>query len=103
MRLYYLATKERTAAINHSWHALDLGNGKHLVCIDWKDEMSEMQWASHPDVIALPHPILESTVRLTDEHVKHLTGRYPIEVGHNVHHVIKHASNDDPWMRLHVL
>lgn len=103
MRLYYLATKERTAALYHPWHSLDLGNGKHFVCVDWKDEAHELDWSSHPEVIALPHPIFESTVRLTDDHIKHLSGRYVVETGHNVHHVIKQAAKDDPWMRLHVL
>lgn len=103
MRLYYIAPIEQAQKVTSEMHALDLGNGKHLVCVQWRDELSEMQWAAHPDVIALPHPILESTVRLADEHIKHLSGRYPVEVGDNVHHVIKHVAKDDPWMRLHVL
>lgn len=89
--------------LSTGWHSLPLGNEKHLVCIDWKNGIAEFHWSSRPDVIPLPHPIFEATVPLSDEHRTHLSRRYTLNPGDNVHHVIKQAAKEDLWMRLWVL
>jgi hypothetical protein len=103
MKLLYLTPGERLKDLVNDWHALDLGNGHHLVCVRWRDEASEMAWSEHPDVIPLPHPIFQSTAVIPDEHLVHLRGRFTLQDQSNVHHVIKEAAKEDPWMRLHVL
>jgi hypothetical protein len=103
VKLYYVSTTEQLGKLVHEWHALDLGNGHHLTCVRWRDEATEMQWASHPDVIALPHPIFQSAAVVPDEPLAHLRDRFELPDGATVHHVIQSASKDDPWMRLHVL
>lgn len=103
MKLLYISSPEHAKTLHSPWHGLDLGNGKTLVCVRWTEEGHEMEWASHPDVIRLPHPIHESTTPLGDEAVQHLNGRYQLQASHTVHHVIKQASAEDPWMRLYVL
>lgn len=102
MRLFYITTPEAAATLN-GWHSINLPNGKLLICVDWKDTMQELAWRSRPDVISLPHPIFEASTPLATEHIQHFAGKYPLEEGHNIHHVIKHASKEDPWMRMHVL
>jgi hypothetical protein len=103
MKLLYVTTGERMAAINADCHGLDLGNGKVLVCVRWRDELYEVGWAEHPEVIRLPHPIFQSTAVIPDEHLSHLRGRFTLPDQSTVHHVIQEAAKDDPWMRLHVL
>lgn len=103
MKLLYITTNECVATINADCHWLNLPSGKVLVCVRWRDELPEMEWAAHPDVIRLPHPIFESTVVIPDEHLTHLRGRFTLPDQSNVHHLIKEAAQHDPWMRLHVL
>jgi hypothetical protein len=103
MKLFYICDKEETAHIPTGFHALDLGNEKLLVCIHWTNEAHEAAWASRPGVICLPHPIFEATQPLTAEHVQHLSGRYQIIAGNNIHDMIKQAAKEDLWMRLRVL
>jgi hypothetical protein len=103
MKLFYIATKDRLSEIAGPWHAFDLNNGKHLVCVRWEDELPEMQWSNHPDVIPLPHPIFQSTTAIPDEHLAHLRGRFTLPDQSTVHDVIKEAAKEDSWMRMHVL
>jgi len=103
MKLLYIATAERTKEIPAEWHALDLGNGQQLVCIRWRDELPELRWAERPDVIRLPHPIFQSTAVIPDEHLAVLRGRFQLDAGATVHHVIAQAAKDNPWMRVHAL
>jgi hypothetical protein len=102
MKLFYICDQEPMGAAT-GWHAAPLGNGKHLVCIDWKDDAAEAAWAQRAGVIPLPHPIFEAATPLTDEHRQHLAGRYKTNSGDNIHHVIKQAAKEDLWMRLWVL
>jgi len=103
MKLFYLAPIEKLKEVNSPWHALDLGTGRHLACVRWKDEREEMIWSNHPDVVRLPHPIFESTMPLSDEHLKHLCNRFEVSRDDGVHAVIKQAAKQDPFMRLEVL
>lgn len=103
MKLFYLSSLEHARTVPHTWHALELGNGKVLTCIHWQDEAAEMQWSNHPDVIPLPHPIFQSTTAIPDEHLAHLRGRFTLPDQSNIHHVIKEAAKEDSWMRMHVL
>lgn len=103
MRLFYIVSPEMTQHIGTGWHSVDLGNGKLLVCVDWKNGAKELAWSEQPGVISLPHPIFESTVPLTDEHLSHLNKYFQLENGDTVHRLIKQASRHDPWMRVHVL
>ena len=102
MKLFYLVDDAVVKTVTFGYHGFDLENGKHLLCVNWTDELEESRWANTPGVSALPHPIFEAGTVLADEHVAHL-GKFNIEKGHNVHHVIKAASKIDIWMRLHVL
>ena len=103
MKLFYICDEETTKHIPTGWHSIDLGEGKLLVCIQWTNEAHEAAWAARPGVVSLPHPIHEATQSLSAEHVRHLSRRYPVSTGHNVHHLIKHVSKEDLWMRLWVL
>lgn len=103
MKLFYICSIETTQHIGTGWHSTDLGNGKLMVCIDWNNEAKEVAWASREGVISLPHPIFESTIPLTAEHVQHLSGKYQVTTDHNIHHVIKQAAKEDLWMRCYVL
>lgn len=103
MKLFYICDEETTKHISTGFHSLPLGNGKLLVCVQWSNEAHEAAWAKREGVIALPHPIHEATQALTDVHLQHLSRRYPVTKGHNIHHVIKHAAKEDLWMRLWVL
>lgn len=103
MKTFYVTTEEKARELYHPWHGLDLGNGKMLVCVDWRDDHQELHWGDQPEVSRLPHPVFEPNVELSDEHVEHLCGRFNVEKGHCVHHVIKQAGTHDPWMRPHAL
>jgi hypothetical protein len=103
MKLFYVATPEAAKAIPTGWHSVDLGNGKLLVCVDWRNQAHEEVWAARDDVICLPHPIFEANDGLTAEHREHLSGRFTVNHGDNVHAVIKQAAVIDRWMRLRVL
>lgn len=103
MKLFYICPKDETRFIPTGWRALDLGNDKLLVCVNWANDAHEAAWASRPDVIPLPHPIFESATPLTDEHRQHLAGRYKTNSGDTIHHIIKLASREDFGMRLWVL
>lgn len=102
MRLFYITTLEAAQTLN-GWHSIALPNDKILLCVDWNNPVAELEWRSRPDVISLPHPIFESSATLSTEHLKHLCGKYPLTANHTVHHVIKMACCEDPWMRIHVL
>lgn len=103
MRLFYICHKDTTRHLKAGWHALDLGNNKLLLCVQWADPLQEARWASRPEVISLPHPIFQSNQPLSDNHRAHCAKRFQLEDGHNVHDLIKQAALQDPWMRLHVL
>lgn len=103
MKLFYITTMERMQEVQRSWHSLVLPSGKLFVCVEWQNDKEEFDWASKADVLALPHPIFESTQALTEEHISHLGPRLGLQSGNNVHHAIKSAAKEDFWMRLHVL
>jgi hypothetical protein len=103
VKLFYITTIERMQCVIHAWHSLDLGNEKFLICVDWKDDMQEAEWAQSEGVMPLPHPIFQMADPLTDEHLAHLTQRFTLEKGNTIHDAIKAAARHDPWMRLHVL
>lgn len=103
MKLFYITTPEIAKTLHREWHGHELKNGKILICAEFFVEHEEYNWANTEGVIALPHPIHESTHRLSEDHLKHLCPRFDLELGHNIHHLIKQASKDDLWMRLHVL
>lgn len=103
MKLFYVTTPEKMQEVRRSWHSLELGNGQLLVCIDWKTDREEWEWSQHPDVTALPHPVFESTKPLTPEHLAHVGKRFGLVVGNDVHHLIRAATKEDLWMRIHVL
>jgi hypothetical protein len=103
LKLFYIVDKETTQHIGTGWHSLDLGNNKLLVCIHWRDEAHEFAWSSREDVMALPHPIYEAATPLAAEHLQHLSGRFALNAGDNIHHVIKQAAREDLWMRCYVL
>jgi len=104
VKFFYLIPVEMVHEPKHiGSHSLDLGNGKALICIDWKDDFQEAEWCAKPGVMALPHPIFQMSEPLLDEHLTHLNGRFQLEHGDNIHHLIKQAALHDPWMRLHVL
>ena len=100
MKLFYVVTQDALATVKFGHRYLDLGSGKALMCIDWKSEVAEMQWAALPGVWALPHPVFEQGIPLTDEHLAHLSSRYPVEKGHNVHDLLKMVAKDEPLMRV---
>ena len=101
--MFYISTEEHCRELQQEAHWSDLKNGKVLVCVRWRDEGTEVAWSNHPDVIALPHPIFESTVELDEEQCQWLLGRYPMRLGNTVHDLIKLAAKDNPMMRLTVL
>ncbi|HXH85252.1 MAG TPA: hypothetical protein VNI35_00415 [Nitrospira sp.] len=103
MRLYYIATTAKCREIKGDWHALDLGEDKHLVCVGWQSEGTEAEWANHPDVTRLPHPILEPQNAIESGQQAHLARRFDMKNVDNVHHLIQQAAEHDPWMRLYVL
>ena len=104
MKLYYLAPASRIKEIAHDCHWLALDGSEYvLVCVRWRDEIHEMQWSNNPDIIRLPHPIFESAAKLGDLAAAHLSKRFTIDGQHTVHDLIKQASLEDAWMRLHVL
>lgn len=103
MKLFYIVTLDHMKDMPFAWHSLDLGNGKLLACIDWKSDPHEHHWAQREGVLPLPHPIFEASTPLSDEHLKHLSGRYAIGTTINVHDVIRQAAKEDLWMRLWVL
>lgn len=102
-KLFYITTPEKTRELHNPWHALDLGSGKVMVCVDWRDDHHEAGWSDHPDVMRLPHPVYEPTLPLSDKHVEHLAGRFGICKGHCVHDVIKKAAAENQFMRLYAL
>lgn len=104
MKLFYLATPERIKEIKHDCHWLALGDSTHLlVCVRWRDEIHEVEWANKEGVIRLPHPIFQSTAAVGDEVAGHLGKRFSMAPHHTVHDLIKQSAIEDPWMRLHVL
>lgn len=103
MKLFYIVDRETATQLDVGWRSLELGNGKLLVCINWKNEAHEFAWSSRPDVISLPHPIFESSQALSPEHVQHLAAKFHVTTSHNVHDVIKQAAREDLWMRCYVL
>jgi hypothetical protein len=103
MKLFYITTPEIAKSLFTGWHAKDIGNGKILMCAIFNDEYDEKNWAETEGVIPLPHPIFEASTRLSEEHLKHLSGKYQLEPGHTIHDLIKQAAKEDLWMRLHVL
>jgi len=103
MKLFYVVDSEVARQLSVGWRSLSLGNDKLLVCVDWKDEAQEFTWSSRPDVISLPHPVYESSQPLTAEHLQHLTGRFALNSGDNIHAMIKQAAREDLWMRCYVL
>jgi len=104
MKLYYVASQEVLDELpNVQSHWLDLGNGHVLIAVEWDNDFQEQEWSIKEGVLPLPHPVFNSADELTDEHLGHLTQRFPLEKGNNVHHAIKAASRHDPWMRCHVL
>jgi hypothetical protein len=103
VKLFYISTHAHNRRLRQEWHAIDLGHGKTLTVVRWKDPIHEMKWASHPDVIPLPHPIFQNVEPLTDEQLHHLSRRFNVEKGHNVHHVVKQAARLNPLFRLQVL
>jgi hypothetical protein len=104
MKFFYVIPVEMVhAPANIGSHSLDLGNGKALICIDWKDDFQEAEWCAREGVMPLPHPIFQMAEPLQDEHIAHLKGRFAFNNGDNIHHLIRQAAKLDPWMRLHVL
>jgi len=82
------------------YRAINLGNGKGLVCIDWRDELAELNWVKSPGVVPLPHPYLEQSIPLADEHVEYLSQRFAVQKGHNIHDLIREAVKVEPMMRV---
>jgi len=104
MKLFYIAPMKLVAELKHvGYHWIDIGNEKVLLCVDWKDDFQEQEWANQTGVVSLPHPVFEHNTPLTDEHHAHLGAKFELKKGDNVHHVINKATKHDPWMRLHVL
>jgi hypothetical protein len=100
VKLFFITTKERSAALRQAHHYMDLPNGKVLLVA--RDEGTLEHWAKHEDVTVLPHPIFESAVPLADEHIEHVK-HLKIKKGHTVLDLIKEAAKHHPAMRLHVL
>lgn len=104
VKLFYIVDKpERMLGVIFSWHSLGLDGEKILVCVDWKDDTHEFDFAQREGVIPLPHPIFQMAEPLNAEHLSHLGQRFSLEQGHNIHHLVKKAAKEDFWMRLHVL
>jgi hypothetical protein len=100
VKLFYIVPTEILPQANFGYHTLDLSNGKLLMAVEWTDELDEMRWANRQEVIPLPHPFLEQAVPLSDEHLAHLSFRFPVEKGDNVHVLLKHAMKHDSFMRV---
>lgn len=104
MKLFYVIDGPgRMQGVVCSWRSLGLGGDKLLVCVDWKDDTHEYDFSLREGVLPLPHPIFRSSEPLSDEHLTHLGQRFQLQKGNDVHHLIKMASKEDFWMRLHVL
>jgi hypothetical protein len=100
VRLFYVVAGDVVPRANFPHRRLDLGNGSVLMSVDWSNEVTEMQWAALPGVWALPHPVFEQGIPLNDEHLVHLSSRYPVEKGHNVRDLLKMVTKDEPLMRV---
>jgi hypothetical protein len=100
MKLLYLVPEGTLMPENIGWRAISLGNGHGLVCIDWRDELAEMNWVKASGVIPLPHPYIESSVPLVDEHIAHLSSRFAVKTGDNIHDLIREAMKVEPLFRI---
>ena len=102
MKGYHITTQERLDALRNENERVDLGNGKFVVCVKWKDEGHEAEWTRHPEVINLPHPLFQSQELLSSEHIEHLSRRYSIQAGHTAQDFVKEAMKENPFFRPHV-
>lgn len=100
MRLFYVVAEDVLHKADFGYRYIALGNGNVLMCVDWTNDMKEMQWAGTAGVLPLPHPLLEQSSPLTDEHVQQLSSRYPVQKGHNVHDLLKFVVKEEPLMRV---
>jgi hypothetical protein len=104
-KLYYITTKAKIDELQHrGCHWLALGEDLYFVGVEWRDNQDELAWATHADVMVLPHPVFEQTNKLRAPHVNVLQRRWQdVDVTHTIHDLLVHVAAEDIWMSPRVL